>query len=50
MEVATSKNIKAFKINKNKKLMFKKSKKINGQEGISWKVIIINSSDKNGVV
>jgi hypothetical protein len=37
MEVATSMNMIAFKINKNKKLMFKKSKYFYGQEGISQK-------------
>jgi hypothetical protein len=43
MEVASSMNIKAFKINKNRKLMFKKSKKNYGQGGISHKLILINS-------
>jgi len=35
MEVATSMNIKGFKINLKKKLMFRESKKNYGQEGIS---------------
>jgi len=50
MEVATSMNIKAFTINKNRKLMFRKSKNFYGQEGISKKIIIINSPHQNGVV
>jgi hypothetical protein len=50
MEVTTSMNIKAFKINKSRKLMFRKSKNFYGQEGISEKLIIINSPHQNGVV
>jgi len=50
MEVTTSMNIKAFKINKNRKLMFRKSKNVYGQEGISIKLIIINYPHQNGVV
>ncbi len=33
MEVTTRMNIKAFKINKSRKLMFRKSKNFYGQEG-----------------
>jgi hypothetical protein len=50
MEVATSMNIKAFKINTNRKLMFRKSKKNYGQEGISQKIVLINFPHQNGVV
>jgi hypothetical protein len=50
MEVATSKNIKAFKINKSRKLMFRKSKNFYGQKGISEKIIIINSPHQNGLI
>ncbi len=50
MEVKTSMNIKAFKINKSRKLMFRKSKKIYGQKGISEKIIRINSPHQNGVI
>ncbi len=38
MEVTTSMNIKAFKINKSRKLMFRKSKNFYAQEGSSEKV------------
>jgi hypothetical protein len=50
MKVATSMNMKACKIKKNRKLMFRKSKNFYGQKGISRKLIIINSPHQNGVV
>jgi hypothetical protein len=50
MEVTTSMNMKACKINKDRKLMFRKSKKIYGQKKFLGKLIIINSPHQNGVV
>jgi hypothetical protein len=50
MEVTTSMNMKACKINKNRKLMFRKPKKNYGQKPISLKLIIIYFPHQNGAV